>query len=630
MKPDTQGNWARDLTLVGRRQFVALGLVSLSGCASSLIRGQTPEPEELLNEEPPEDTTRLVEDVANTWGLGDMKIESVGLVTGLAGTGSDPPPGPQRQRLIDEMQTHGVPQPGQLLASDTTSLVLVVGKLPAGVRKGDRYDLEIQTPRVSETTSLRSGWLMPSRLRQLEAMGATIHEGHVVGMAEGRVLVNAAFRDGNPKVLETRGVIPGGGVSHTSRNVGLVLKDGHQSAQTAALIGNVINNRFYSYEGGRRSGMATAKRDNFVEIVPHKQYRHNLKRYLRVVRSIALRETPRQRIERLSLLELKLLEPTTSATAALHLEAIGKEGVSVLKKGLESRDIEVRFNAAESLAYIGDNDTSAAHMASAAQALGDAAKSQPSFRWGALNALVLIEHPRAMDVLTDLLHVPSIETRYGAFRALRTRNAVDPLVRGELLGEHEFRLHIINSTAEPVAHFARSGAPEIVLFNAEQHLNPPPFLFVNKRIMIKRLEDGRVKVTRFEPGQEDQGETCSTQLSQLIPALVRMGAGYLDVLETLRKAKKEGHLESRVAVDALPRPGRAYYRDASAEEGTAEDGSELPDGESSGEDADTGDLIGTDQKRVAEIDFNKEEPKTWRRYLPNWKMLRADPKDETE
>lgn len=630
MKPAALRELARDLTLLGRRQFVAFGLTALSGCASSLIRGQTPDPEDLLTEEDPEAATKLIEDVASTWGLTDLKIESVGLVTGLAGTGSDPPPGPQRQRLIDEMQTHGVPQPGKMLASDTTSLVLVVGKLPPGVRKGERFDLEVQIPRVSDTASLRSGWLMPSRLRQLEAMGATIHEGHVIGMAEGRVLVNAAFREGNPKVLETRGVIPGGGVSNTSRNVGLVLKDGHQSAQTAALIGNVINNRFYSYEGGRRAGMATAKRDNFVEIVPHKQYRHNLKRYLRVIRSIALRETPRERIERLSLLELKLLEPTTSASAALHLEAIGKEGVSVLKKGLESRDIEVRFNAAEALAYIGDNDTSAAHMAEAAQALGDAAKTQPSFRWGALNALVLIEHPRAMDVLTDLLHVPSIETRYGAFRALRTRNAVDPLVRGESLGDHEFRLHIINSTAEPVVHFARSNAPEIVLFNAEQHLDPPPFLFVNKRIMVKRLDDGRVKVSRFEPGKEDAGEVSGTQLSQLIPALVRMGAGYLDILETLRKAKKDGHLESRVAVDALPRQGRAYYRDDQSAEGTAEDGAESHEGQPFDADDEGGDLITGDRKRVAEIDFNKEEPKTWRRYLPNWKMLRAETKTESE
>ena len=59
-----------------------------------------------------------------------------------------------------------------------------------------------------------------------------------------------------------------------------------------------------------------------------------------------------------------------------------------------------------------------------------------------------MDHVAAYEALNELLHVPSAETRYGAFRALRTRNAADPLVRGESLGGG-FAYHVISSDDVP-------------------------------------------------------------------------------------------------------------------------------------------------------------------------------------
>lgn len=600
---------------VARRQFLALGLASLSGCASSLIRGQNPDTEELLPTFEEESSTRLIGGVANAWNMGDLRIESIGLVTGLANTGSDPPADDRRQMLIDEMKTHGVESPNQLLASPTTSLVLVMGHLPPGVQKGDRFDLEVRVPSKSETSSLRGGWLMQSRLRQMEAMGRGIHTGHVSGLGQGHVLIDSAFMDGNQRVLDNRGVILGGGVSQTSRPVGLAIKSEHNSIQTAALVGKAINTRFFTTDHGKKVGVANPKRDNFVELVVPYQYRHNLWRYMTVIRSLALRETPQERVARIKLLERKLLEPATTQAAAAQLEAIGREALPALRAGLASPDLEVRFNAAVALAYMDDE--------SGAKVLGEAARSNSAFRWLALTALSSMEHVAAFDALSELLHVASVETRYGAFRAMGIRNAQDPLVRGEVLGDGECRYHVVATTGDPMIHFARSRAPEIVVFGTDQRMKPPPFLFAGKDIMIKGVDANHVKVCRFRSGQEDLQETVSTEITQIIPAIVRVGGGYLDIMTALRAAKKEGFLDARVAIDAVPQRMRVYYRDEQNNEsrsGAAPDSPVLAEREKSRaapslrEQADP-DIFTRDRQRVADVDFNEEERSTWRSYF---------------
>src|SRR5882757_347658 len=147
-----------------RRHFLALGLVSCCGCATPLFRGQTPEIETVA---PVEKKTEMVGDYTRPRGLHPIKLESIALVTKLDNTGSDPPPSEQRQMLIAEMQSHDVRQADGILASPTTSMVYVRTFLPPGVQKGDPLDVDVRIPLRSETTSLRGGWLMQTRLRQM-------------------------------------------------------------------------------------------------------------------------------------------------------------------------------------------------------------------------------------------------------------------------------------------------------------------------------------------------------------------------------------------------------------------------------------------------------------------------------
>ena len=138
-----------------------------------------------------------------------VKVEAVSLVTGLAGTGSDPPPTPQRAALLDEMNRREVANPNEVLASANTSMVLVRAFLRPGIQEGDGSTSKSACPTGSETTSLRNGWLLSTRLTEMAVLGEQIREGHVLGMAEGAVLVDPTADPKTNPALATRGRILG-------------------------------------------------------------------------------------------------------------------------------------------------------------------------------------------------------------------------------------------------------------------------------------------------------------------------------------------------------------------------------------------------------------------------------------
>lgn len=523
------------------------------GCTSYFVVPEDTDTSAALAEpasEPPEDGLNLIRDFVSPWNTNYLKVEGVALVTGLNGTGSDPAPSPYRTMLIDEMQTHEVKTPNKVLASADTAMVIVRGYLPPGVQKGDRFDVQVRVPPQSETKSLRGGWLMRSRLREMAVLNNAVRTGRVDALAQGQVLISSVF-EGDAEVDRTRGHVLSGGVALMSRPLGLSVRSDKHSVRTSSMIGAAINSRFHTYDQGVKKGVATPKRDSFIELQVHPRYKHNIERYIRVIQSIALRESPADRVQRVELLEKKLLEPTTCLTAALQLEAIGKEAIPVLRRAITSEDPEVRFYAAEALAYMDESD--------AAATLAAAARDEPAFRWHAIAGLAVMEGASAYDELVGLFDSSSAETRYAAFRALRMKNHSDPLVRGEILGE-KFSYHLIHSSGPPMIHFSRSRRAELVVFGHDQRMQPPAFLYAGKNIMLKGVGGDRIKVTRFSADGDDQVETCSTLLDDVIRTIVKLDGDYGDVLQALQDAKGKNYLDARLVVDALPRPGRVYRR----------------------------------------------------------------------
>jgi hypothetical protein len=235
---------------------------------------------------------------------------------------------------------------------------------------------------------------------------------------------------------------------------------------------------------------------------------------------------------------------------------VGKEAIPVLTKGLQSAQSEVRFYAAEALAYLDEP--------AAEEALVEAARDEPAFRWHAIGALSAMDHVTAYEGLTRLLHVSSAETRYAAFRALRARNPLDPLVSGDGLSD-EFTYHEIDSDGPPMIHISRSRVAEIVVFGRGQRLQSPSFLYAGKNILLKARDDGQIKVMRFAVNEEDHQQVCSPDLADVLATVADLGGSYADVVQCVQKARERGYLQARVVVDALPRPGREYRESGDGE-----------------------------------------------------------------
>lgn len=526
--------------------IISAGLLSTVGCTESAMRLQDPDALEAALAD-----IKLVRDVTAPFGGHPMQVESVGFVANLAGTGSDPIPSAYRTMLLADMQKHDVDNPGRALASPRTSLVIATGQLRPGIRKGDRFDVEVYVQPDSETVSLRDGVMFEARMAEHAVLGGRVREGKVVARAKGPVLVDPlADADSDPAKLR-RGLILGGGIALESRPLGLLIRPEHKDARLSAKIGAAINKRFHVSQRGIKSGIARPKTDAYIEMAMHPRYKDNMERFLEVVRSIPLRESPTERQMRLKLLERQLLDPATAATAAVRLEAIGSAAEEVLQRGIASENPEVRFYAAEALAYL-DN-------AAAAEPLAAAAREESAFRAFALTALSAMDEPAARDQLVQLLDGTSSETRYGAFRALWAMNRNDPLVRGESMGD-EFSYHIIRSQGPPMIHVTRSFRPEIVLFGSDHLLRTPLILDAGKSIKINASGSGQVTIARLAPGESEEQIEVPARVDQVIRAIVDLGGSYPDVVQALAQAKAIRSLDCRLEVDAVPKRDRQYFR----------------------------------------------------------------------
>ncbi len=251
---------------------------------------------------------------------------------------------------------------------------------------------------------------MENNLREMAVLGSQIHEGHRLGIGEGPVLVDPSAEGEKDRGLLVRGRVLGGGIVLKSRTLGLIIGPEDKSVRLSAQIGEAINKRFHVFSHGNKQGVAKPKTDEFIELAVHPRYKNNIARYIRVVRSVPLKESDADQLRRLELLERQLLDPITSSTAALRLEAIGQPAVKALIKGTEAKDAEVRFYAAEALAYL--------DQTAAVAPLGRSAREEPAFRAYALAALSAMDDMTAYDELRNMLELPSAETRYGAFRRL--------------------------------------------------------------------------------------------------------------------------------------------------------------------------------------------------------------------
>jgi hypothetical protein len=378
---------------------------------------------------------------------------------------------------------------------------------------------------------------------------------HAVATAEGRVLVG--FGDGDEAMRVKSGRIWAGGRCTDELPYTLLLNQDQQYARVAGQIAERVNSAFHgSSRGLPGQELASAKNNLAVYLRVPPQYKLNQPRYLRVVRLVPLRENPdnggegKRRPYRQRLAD-DLLDPARTVTTALRLEALGHESVPLLKTGLDSKHPLVRFCSAEALAYLGSP--------SCGEELARCVKERPRLRAFALTAMASLDEAICQVKLAELLaSSEDDETRYGAFRALRTLNDRNPTIAGEYL-QNAFWLHRVAPDSSPLVHLTTSRRAEIVLFGEEPRLLPPFSFLAGTFAITAAPDDERCTLSSFPPGGGvPERRQCSLRLEDVLRTMAEMGGLYPEAVELLQQAHTCQALSCRVRSDALPLATSVY------------------------------------------------------------------------
>jgi hypothetical protein len=549
-----------------RRWALTAVLIALAGCTHAQPRAQSEDESDRTDTAAA--AVRTIGDITTVANAEDIPVAGIGLVTRLEGTGGGVPPGPERATLEDFLRKRGVENIKELFASKSTSLVRVAARIPAGARKGDPIDISVSAPDSSRTSSLRGGVLEECLLYNFDSShnlsaavtAATGHElaarpdglirGHALVKAEGPITAGVA-EDADEEPSQKRGVVwAGGKFAGPDRPFILQINAEQQYARIAMRIAERINETFHGPAAGSGTDeIAIARSKTVVTLIIPGAYRLNMGRFLRVVRLIPLNEAPAADGSYCKKLTQQLLDPTTTVTAALRLEALGSSSVPTLKLGLHSDVPLVRFASAEALAYLGSP--------SCGEELGRQVAEQPFVQAFALTALASLNEGICRVKLEELLSAPGPETRYGAFRALCARDERDPLVTGEKLGA--YWLHEVGKKGAPQVHYSTHKRPEVILFGEAPKFVAPLSILAGPEFTL-RAEEGKTTcvVSRFTTARGKQSKECPLEVAAVLRAVSELGGNYADSIEMLRQADACRGLNCALKADALPKAPSVY------------------------------------------------------------------------
>ena len=279
----------------------------------------------------------------------------------------------------------------------------------------------------------------------------------------------------------------------------------------------------------------------------------------------------------------ELLDPKKSGVAALKLEGLGPSAAETLQAGLKSDDAQVRFFAAESLAYLDDP--------SGTDALAETAVKVPQFRAYAVAALAAMDQNAARMKLRRLMDEPDIEIRYGAFNALRTLDPHEPLLgRVRVLDDPKsdqeepeespdsmaialaaasqrpraddpFALYLVDSEGPPVVHISRTRRSEVVVFGRTQKLQTPVVLGSGAILLNAADKDDEIEISKIVPskfGDSDVKLRTSLDLGEVIRRVANLGASYPEIVAILEAANRQKNLPGTLVVDAVPKSNADY------------------------------------------------------------------------
>jgi hypothetical protein len=193
------------------------------------------------------------------------------------------------------------------------------------------------------------------------------------------------------------------------------------------------------------------------------------------------------------------------------------------------------------------------------------------------------EHPSARQALESLLQDPEAEVRFGAYWYLHHRDARNPMIAGEPIGD-AFRLVRIPSDHAQVC-LSMERRSEVILFGSNPTLTLTKSLEPTPYLRITPMPSGLIRVTKRTLSGEVLQTIITSDFVSLVKAMIAVQGNYGDMVHTLDAIEQTGGCSAPIALHPLPRTGRLYGQKTEVDAEPAESPEDQIEGSSS-EDSD--------------------------------------------
>lgn len=418
----------------------------------------------------------------NVGNTESFQVSAYGLIVNLDNTGDSTAPAGVRLYMMKEMQKHLIGsslQPGwqtqspeRVLADKRVAIVQVVGMLPPGIRKGDQFDVIVQSLPKNQTSSLAGGELY---MTTLKVNGADPNNPFAAvndfAVAKGFVFVNPSYaldKEQHPSAAVRQslrnGVILNGGIARYDRP--LFLRVLTPDARMSRYIEQRLIDRFEDTK------VAAAEDEAIIQVYVPAAYRGDWRHFSKVVTHVPLETSPESLTARARYLADEAVKPNAMLDdISFCWEGIGAPALPFLAPLLADKRPDVAFAAARAAAFIGDR-TGAADASLLAMAKDD----HNPFQLNAIQTLGSLPPSESINqMLRELLDSDRNLVRIEAYNILARNGAkfISTLAVTDNPSNQKFLLDLVPSSRPPLVYATRTGTPRIAIIGAVPRVGTP-------------------------------------------------------------------------------------------------------------------------------------------------------------
>ena len=501
--------------------------------------------------EQPLQLDKTIGDLAEIVAFSPIPVKGIGLVVGLANTGSaECPPEVRdylRQYISSRVGDKQLVNPDKMINSMDTAVVLVEGFVPAGATKQQSFDISVKALANTQTTSLEGGRLYTTELKYVSQTEDVLGASKTLAYAAGNIYIDNISE---PKPDPRGGSVLGGGKAIQSTQILLAIFK--PDFRTAAIIRNRINERF-------GKNVAEAASDSVIALSPPEKFNDNKARFIELVKALYIGSNPASEDGHINSLIEKLQTEPEKIKYETGLEAIGKPAAYKIIPLTESNDVQTKFVAARCLLNIGDY--------SGFKILRDSAQdSKFPLQLEAIRAIGRAAAKRdVVTIMNRLVRDDSLEVRYAAYKYLQKYD--DSSIAQTLVGR-DFYIDQVIQLSPKTVWISRKNEPRIVIFGAPIDCRQDIFIESDDGdIIINALPDeNKISIMRKHPitGELMGPLKTSFRLVDVVKALgdepspedekLRSGLGisYSEIVELLKKMCDKGAVDAVFASSEPP------------------------------------------------------------------------------